>query len=129
MQAKRHKLINASIAEVKKIMSKEIIVTVNTASNDTTSSTDTGSNSPGGTPGSSNSGGLFGGSQMPNIGAGTGADISTFPSANTIDNTQQSNGKANQIGNNKSHINTQTSTINDMSEKINTIYNIIKERF
>lgn len=129
MQAKRHKLINDSIATVKNIMSKEIIVTVNTATNDTTSSTDTGSYSPGGTPGSSNSGGLFGGSQMPNIGAGTGADISTFPSANTIDNAQQSNGKYNQIGNNNSHINTQTSTINDMSEKINTIYNIIKERF
>ena len=110
-------------------MSKEIIVKVNTATNDTTSSTDTGSYSSGGTPGSSNSGGLFGGSQMPNIGAGTGADISTFPSANTIDNTQQSNGKYNQIGKGNSHINTQTSTINDMSEKINTIYNIIKERF
>ena len=41
MQEKRHKLINASIAEVKNIMSKEIIVTVNTASNDTTTSTDT----------------------------------------------------------------------------------------
>lgn len=129
MQAKRHKLINDSIATVKNIMSKEIIVTVNTATNDTTSSTDTGSYSPGVTPGSSNSGGLFGGSQMPNIGAGTGADISTFPSANTIDNTQQPNGKANQIGKGSSHINTQTSTINDMSEKINTIYNIIKERF
>ena len=130
MQEKRHKLINDSIAKVKDIMSNEIIVTVNTSSNDSTSSVGSGSYSPGGTSTQSNSNGSSGGSKMPNIGAGTGAGISTFPASNIIGNTQQSNGKSNQIMNgNNSHINTQTSTINDMSEKINTIYNIIKERF
>jgi hypothetical protein len=134
MQAKRHKLINDSIAKVKDIMSNEIVVTVNTSNNDSTSSTSSASSSTGGTSTTSNSNGSSGGSQMPNIGAGTGADTSASPASNIMSNMQQStqsNGNSNQIGNgnNNSQVNTQTSTINDMSEKINTIYNIIKERF
>jgi hypothetical protein len=52
---------------------------------------------------------------------------------NTLGGTTKSNntpqGNANQNANTNSTGNTHSSTINDMAEKINRIYNIIQERF
>ena len=123
IQENRHKLINDSIAKVKDIMANEIVVSVNTSNN--SSSTSTGS--------TSSSGGTGIGTQS-NIGDGTGANAETSAPVNTLGGTTQSN---TQPGNNKQNVNTNTnstgnthsSTINDMAEKINRIYNIIQERF
>jgi hypothetical protein len=134
IQEKRHKLINESIAKVKDIMANEIVVSVNTSNN--SSSTSTGSTSSGGSTstGSTSSSGGSGVGMQSNIGDGTGANAAVSTSGNTLgggspQSTQQGQGNNKQNGNTNSTGNTHSSTINDMAEKINRIYNIIQERF